>query len=119
MNTRMKDRIVLGFVSLLLFSLPAKVLAQVAITAPAPNSTLSGTVSFACSNPGGTVGLYIDEVWLSNGPYSWNTTKSANGTHSLLCNGYIGGKGIGGTSEAVIVANGVSTPTVTPTVAPT
>jgi hypothetical protein len=91
MNARMKNQIVLGFVSALLFLLPTKALAQFAITSPAPNSTVSGTVSFVCSNPGGTVGVYIDDIYVSGSPYAWDTTKVANGSYYLLCNGYKNG----------------------------
>jgi len=99
-------------------ALPAQ--SQVSITSPAPNSRVSGTVSFTCTNPGGTTGLYIDNAWVANSSFSWNTVLTSNGSHYLICNGYVGGQGIGGTNETVTVANGASpTPILAPTSAPT
>lgn len=98
--------LVLAF--LCIFAIPAH--SQVAITSPAANSSVSGTVSFTCSNPGGTTNVYIDEIFVGYSPYSWNTTTVANGNYYLSCNGYLGGKGNGTISESVTVANAASTP---------
>jgi hypothetical protein len=63
----------------------------VTITSPTSGSTVSGVVTFTCSNPGGTANLYIDGTFVGYSPYSWNTTKFANASHYLVCNGYRSG----------------------------
>jgi len=67
------------------------------------------------------VGLYIDEAFVSGGPYSWNTTTAANGSHYLVCNGYVNGTSSGSVGENVTVNNSAQTPapTSSPTPAPT
>jgi hypothetical protein len=92
----------------------------VKITSPASGSTVSGTVTFTCTNPGGSANLYIDDVFVGYSSYSWNTTKFTNGGHYLLCNGYRNGSLIGSAAENVTVSNGAPTPTpvVTPTPKP-
>jgi len=115
----MRNVCILLFTSLFLFTGP--VWAQVSITSPASNATISGTVSFACTDSiaGSTIGLYIDNQWVSGSPYSWNTTTAANGSHYLLCNGYTKSSLNGSTSETVTVSNGSSTPQPTPSPKPT
>src|ERR1700722_5318921 len=71
---------------------------SVSITIPLSGSTVSGVVSFNCTNPGGTVGLYIDDKFVGYSPYSWDTTTAANGSHYLLCNGYVNSSLIGSAS---------------------
>jgi hypothetical protein len=90
----------------------------VIITTPLSGSTVSGVISFNCTNLGGTVGLYIDDNFVGYNPYSWNTTTAANGNHYLLCNGYLNSSLIGSASVNVTVSNGVSTPTPGPTPTP-
>ena len=77
----------------------------VTITSPAAGSTVSGVVTFACSNPGGSVNLYIDDNFVGYNSYSWNTTKFTKGTHYLACNGYRNGSLVGSTAEDVRVNN--------------
>jgi len=109
------------FVGFLLFAAPAW--AQVSITSPAANATVSGTVSITCADsaPNSKTGLYIDQVYVSGSPYSWNTTTAANGSHYLLCNGYVNGSANGTAAENVTVNNSGHTPvpTATPTGSPT
>jgi hypothetical protein len=94
-----KNSILAFFVGFLLFAVPTW--AQVSITNPAANAIVSGTVSFTCTDsaPNSKVGLYIDETYVSAGPYSWNTTAMANGSHYLVCNGYVNGSGNGSVGE--------------------
>src|SRR5271156_1644268 len=98
------------FVGFLLFAAPAW--AQVSITSPAANAAVSGTVSITCADsaPNSKTGLYIDQVWVSGSPYSWNTTTAANGSHYLLCNGYTKSTLNGSANETVTVHNGSGTP---------
>ena len=91
--------------------------APVTITSPASGSTVSGVVTFACTNPGGTANLYIDDKFVAYSTYSWDTTKFANGSHYLVCNGYRNGSLVGSVSEYVTVSNNAPTPT--PTATPT
>src|SRR5271165_2499724 len=91
--------------------------APVTITSPASGSTVSGVVTFACANPGGTANLYIDDKFVGYSTYSWDTTKFANGSHYLLCNGYRNGSLVGSASQNVTVSNKAPTPT--PTATPT
>src|SRR5271156_2610963 len=90
----------------------------VTITSPASGSIVSGVVTFACANPGGTAYLYIDEKFVAYSTYSWDTTKFTNGSHYLLCNGYRNGSLVGSAAENVTVSN-TSTPTPTSTATPT
>jgi hypothetical protein len=83
--------------------------APVTITSPAAGSTVSGVVTFSCSNPDGTANLYIDDVFIGHSSYSWNTAKFTNGSHYLLCNGYRNGTFIGSRSEKVTVSNNAPT----------
>jgi len=62
-------------------------------------------VTFTCTNPGGSANLYIDDVFIGYGSYSWNTAKFTNGSHYLLCNGYRNGTLNGSKSEKVTVSN--------------
>jgi len=90
------------------------------ITSPVANTRVSGTILFSCSEPGGTTGLYINDVWVGSGSYSWNTTTGANGSYYLLCNGYLNGVGNGQIAGTVTVSNGGSpTPISSPTSAAT
>jgi hypothetical protein len=46
----------------------------------------------------------IDDVFMANSSYSWNTTKFTDGSHYLLCNGYRSGSSfIGNATENVTV----------------
>src|ERR1700722_5892330 len=78
---------------------------SVTIASPAAGSTVSATVSFACTTPGGTSNLYIDDIFVGYSPYSWNTTKFSNGSHYLLCNGYRNKVMVGSATEYVTVDN--------------
>jgi hypothetical protein len=78
--------------------------APVNITSPAAGSTVSGVVSFTCSNPSGTTNLYIDDVFVGYSTYSWNTGKFTNASHYLLCNGYRNGSLVGQATEYVTVS---------------
>jgi hypothetical protein len=77
----------------------------VTITSPASGSTVSGVVTFTCTNPGGSVYLYIDDNFIGYNTYSWNTTKFTNGSHYLLCNGYRNSVLVGSAAENVTVSN--------------
>jgi len=79
---------------------------SVTIYSPSPGSTVSGLMSFTCStNRGGTAFLYIDDTFVAYSSYSWQTTKFANGSHYLLCNGYRNGSYVGSAQEYVTVSN--------------
>ena len=99
------------FISFLTFATP--VLAQVTITSPAANATVSGTVIFNCTDSAANskVGVYIDSKYVSTAPYSWNTTAVTNGSHYLICDGYVGNALNGSVTENVTVRNG-ATPTI-------
>jgi hypothetical protein len=113
------------FISFLTFATP--VLAQVTITSPAANATVSGTVIFNCTDSAANskVGVYIDSKYVSTAPYSWNTTAVTNGSHYLICDGYVGNALNGSVTENVTVRNPASAPTPTtsgtsePTATPT
>jgi hypothetical protein len=113
------------FISFLTFATP--VLAQVTITSPAANATVSGTVIFNCTDSAANskVGVYIDSKYVSTAPYSWNTTAVTNGSHYLICDGYVGNALNGSVTENVTVSNPASAPTPTtsgtsePTATPT
>jgi len=77
----------------------------VTITTPAAGSTVSGVVTFSCTNPDGTANLYVDDKFVGYYTYSWNTTKFTNGSHYLLCNGYRNGSYSGTAAENVTVRN--------------
>ncbi len=89
--------------------------ATVSITSPAADSTVSATVPFSCIDtaPGAIVGLYIDDEYVAAGnspfTFSWDTTAASNGSHYLVCNGYVNGSSNGSAAENVTVSN-VSTP---------
>jgi hypothetical protein len=51
---------------------------------------------------------------VANSSYSWNTTKFTNGSHYLLCNGYLNSVLVGSAAENVTVSNGTPTPTPKP-----
>jgi hypothetical protein len=109
-----KSSLIGFFVGSLLFAVPAW--AQVSITSPAANATVSGTVSLICTDSAANskVGLYIDQAYVSGSPYSWNTTAVANGSHYLLCNGYVNSSPNGSAAENVMVSNPARTPVPTP-----
>jgi hypothetical protein len=86
----------------------------VSITNPAADSTVSGTVAFTCTDtPDAVVYLYIDDVYVAAGnspfTFSWDTTAASNGSHYLVCNGYVNGSTNGSAAENVTVSN-VSNP---------
>jgi hypothetical protein len=83
----------------------------VVITAPRNNTTVSGTVTVSTTvsdNIGvSRIELYLDGVLQSSGgtmPYewSWNSLKTANGSHTLMAKAYDTAGNIG-TSSSVIV----------------
>jgi hypothetical protein len=96
------------------------------ITSPAAGATLSGTTTVAASasdNVGVTkVEFYVDNALKSTStaaPYqwSWNTTSSANGSHSLTSKAYDAAGNVGTSAAvAVTVSNVADT---TPPTAPT
>src|ERR1700691_4582569 len=123
MRNEMTIRIA-AFALALVFVLPMRLFAQATPT-PAPSvvlsvsSVVSGTVPITCTPPpGGSVGIYIDDVYMSGSPYSWDTTTVANGLHTVLCNGYLVVNGVkgsaGAASQSVTVYNPTPTPTATP-----
>jgi hypothetical protein len=81
------------------------------ITSPPALGTVSGTLPFSCTDSasGSTVNVYIDNVYTAGGrspfSYSWHTTAASNGSHYLVCNGYVNSKNNGGVSESVTVSN--------------
>ena len=83
----------------------------VSITNPVANSTVSATVPFSCSDtaPDAVVNLYIDDVYVAGGnspfTFSWDTTAASNGSHYLVCNGYVNGGTNGSAAEDVTVSN--------------
>jgi hypothetical protein len=85
--------------------------ATVSITSPAADSTVSATAAFSCTDttPGAVVGLYIDDVYVAAGnspfTFSWDTTAASNGSHYLVCNGYVNGGTNGSAAENVTVSN--------------
>ncbi len=116
----MKNASLLGLmVGCLMFA--TSVWAQVSITSPAANSTVSGTVTFSCTDSAANSkeGLYIDDVYVSPGPYSWNTTTAANGSHYLVCDGYVGSTLNGAVAVYATVSNPAHTPVASPTAVPT
>jgi hypothetical protein len=83
----------------------------ISITNPPANSTVSATVAFSCTDtaPDATVILYIDDVYVAGGnsplTFSWDTTAASNGSHYLVCNGYVNGGTNGSAAENVTVSN--------------
>lgn len=91
-----------------------------AITAPAGGSTVAGTTSVTASasdNVGVTsVELYLDNVLQSTdstSPYSWswNTTASSNGSHSLTSKAYDAALNVGTSSVVTVTVNNPPPPT--------
>jgi len=118
MRANIKQGSFLGVIAGFLL-LAASAWSQVSITNPAANATVSGMVSFVCTDsvPNSSVRLYIDDVYVSGSPYLWKSTTTTNGSHYLLCNGYVNGSFTGSASENVMVTNVAPTPV--PTIAPT
>jgi len=85
--------------------------ATVSITNPAADSAVSATVPFSCTDtaPDAVVNLYIDDVYVAGGnspfTFSWDTTAASNGSHYLVCNGYVNGGTNGSAAENVTVSN--------------
>jgi Bacterial Ig domain len=83
----------------------------ISITNPPADSTVSATVPFSCTDtaPDATVILYIDDVYVAGGnsplTFSWDTTAASNGSHYLVCNGYVNGSTNGSAAEDVTVSN--------------
>jgi hypothetical protein len=83
----------------------------VSITSPEANSTVSATVPFSCTDtaPNAVVILYIDDVYVAAGnsplTFSWDTTAASNGSHYLVCNGYVNGSTNGSAAQDVTVSN--------------
>jgi len=110
---------------------PAAAGAGITITSPASHSTVSGVVTIMTQeqSPISWMNAFADQRWfVSDGsakPYSvrWDSTKVANGQHSLAVIGYNNSnQAISQYSVIVTVANNTSptpTPTRTPTVKPT
>jgi hypothetical protein len=51
---------------------------------------------------------------IRSNPYSWNSVTVANGSHYLVCNGYMNGMPNGTSGENVVVSNSTSTTVATP-----
>jgi hypothetical protein len=110
---------------------PAAAGAGITITSPASNSTVSGVVTIMTQEqaPISWMNAFADQRWfVSDGaarPYSvrWDSTKVANGQHSLSVIGYNNAnQAISQYSVTVTVANNVAatpTPTTRPTPTPT
>lgn len=62
----------------------------------------------------GTVGIYVDGNWVGGSPYAWNTVAVSNGSHGLLCNGYVNGSPDGSAGENVTVSNAGAPPSLPP-----
>ncbi len=83
----------------------------ISITNPPANSTVSATVAFSCTDtaPNAVVNLYIDDVYVAAGnsplTFSWDTTAASNGSHYLVCNGYVSGGTNGSAAQDVTVNN--------------
>jgi Bacterial Ig domain len=93
----------------------------VTITAPAANATVSGTTTVTLSATGGngvgfgttyTYGLKVDgTVIAGTGPsFSWDTTKIANGAHTLTATATDPTGGVGTATRTVTVSNTTTTP---------
>jgi Domain of unknown function (DUF1929)/Bacterial Ig domain len=94
----------------------------VKINAPANGATASGTVSIATQVSPSVVwiNVYIDGKYLVSSPpytFSWDSTKAANGSHTISAKAFgSGGALLGSDSVSVTVANGgTPTPTATAT----
>jgi hypothetical protein len=91
----------------------------VAITAPANNATVSGTVSITLTKAASVTwaDVYIDGTYFSSTPpstFSWNSTTVTNGLHAISVTGFnSSGTVLGNASINVTVQNGVATPTPT------
>src|SRR5271156_2580923 len=101
--------------------------AQVIITSPGNDATVSGTVSIAVqyAAPVSWLNFYVDGNWVASWPPStlaWSSTGVANGLHSISVNGYnTSNTLVATTSISLNVKNGSSptpAPSPTPTVAP-
>src|SRR6266852_6431928 len=99
-------------------------------SAPAGNSTVSGTINVTCTDSlhsNAWVDISLDglqEISSSSptGTWSWNTANSSSGAHTLTCRGYYWTSGpvLDATvSETVTVSNSSATPTPTVTLTPT
>ncbi len=91
---------------------------QAAITAPANNATVSGTINVtatASDNVGITkVNLYLDGSFLATdttSPYSfsWNTSQTGNGSHNLVAKAYDAAGNIGTSSTITVTVSGGTT----------
>src|SRR6266849_9631698 len=98
------------------------------VTAPTDGSTVSGSVmiAMAVSSAIYRTDLYIDGHYLTSGPpftRSWDSTSVANGSHTILVNGYSQGGSMlpDSSSVTVNVTNDppVAAPTPTPTITKT
>ncbi|TMA25546.1 MAG: hypothetical protein E6J78_17225 [Deltaproteobacteria bacterium] len=95
------------------------------VTAPAPSSTVSGTVTVtatATDNVGVTrIELYADGALIGSGTSSptsaaWDTTAVANGSHSLTSKAYDAAGNVGTSSAVTVTVNNgaVANPIVNP-----
>jgi hypothetical protein len=107
-------------------SAPDTIPPTTAITAPANGATVSGTTSVTASasdNVGVTrVEFYLDNALQStstSAPYqwSWNTTTSANGSHTLTSRAYDAAGNVGTSANVTVTVNNVvdTTPPTAPT----
>ncbi len=89
------------------------------ITAPAIDATVSGTATvtaIAADNVGvSSVEFYLDNVLKStdsSSPYtwSWSTTTSTNGTHSLMSKAYDAADNVGTSTAVTVTVNNVAPP---------
>ena len=98
----------------------------VTFTAPAANATVSGTTTVTLSANGGSTlsfgttynyGLKVDGTAVAGtGPsFSWDTTKVANGTHTLTATATDATGGTGTATQNVTVSNTVTPPPTTGT----
>jgi hypothetical protein len=92
----------------------------VAITAPAAGATVSGTTTVAASatdNIGVTrVEFYLDgalQATDTTSPYSWSwvTTSTSNGSHSIMAKGYDAAGNVGSSPSVAVTVNNVVTGT--------
>jgi hypothetical protein len=96
----------------------ARAASVVAITSPAAGATVSGQATIAVSSSATVVwvNVYIDGSYLASSPpysFTWDTTKVANGSHTISVKGYASsGTFLGSASVTVSVVNGASTSTV-------
>jgi hypothetical protein len=90
----------------------------VTVTAPAAGAALSGVVTVTASattaNSISKVEFYLDNVLraTTTGPYRWDfdTTTTANGTHTLMVKAYDLAGNVGQASETVTTSNGATLP---------